>query len=312
MKGIMWIEIFRTGKHTDSSGYTAEYSAESLDKIANVYNERAAAEDDLAPLVKGHPKSDDPAYGWVERLARRGDKLLAKVKDVVPQIADEVKKKMFKKVSIALYPDMMLRHVGLLGAAAPAVKGLRAVNFSEDKDFCEFEFGSCIVQMPFENEDVNTDEQTSREYEELQQRNRELEEKIELIEKETRLKEYREFANSLIENEAGSLITPAQADELIDLLEMAFQSDRSKAGEFAENSGAVDKVKSFMMSLQPVFSTEEFARRTGGESDMQYEDFSDRNVAPERLTLHERALEMVKSHPGLSYEEAVCKAQRRE
>ena len=305
----MWIEIFRTGKHTDSSGHTAEYSAEALDKIANIYNERAAEEAELAPLVKGHPKSDDPAYGWVERLARRGDKLLAKVKDVVPQIADEVKKKMFKKVSIALYPDMMLRHVGLLGAAAPAVKGLRAVNFSEDKDYCEFEFGSDSAQMPSENED---DEQTSREYDNLQQRNKQLEEKIELIEKEARLKEYREFANSLIENDAGSLITPAQADELIDLLEMAYQADKSKAGEFTEGSGAVDKVKSFMMSLQPVFSTEEFAKRTGGETDMQYEDFSDRNVAPERLTLHERALEIVKSHPGLSYEEAVCRVERGE
>ena len=135
----MWIEIFKTGIHTDSSGKSAEYSSETLDLISQIYNQRISEDPSFeAPIVKGHPASDDPAYGWVERLARRGTKLLAKIKDLQPEILDEVTHRKFTRLSIAIYPDMMLRHVGLLGAAAPAIKGLKPVSFASEDNFIEF------------------------------------------------------------------------------------------------------------------------------------------------------------------------------
>lgn len=67
----MWIEIFKEGTHTDSSGQSESYTAETLEKIAMLYNEKV--DESLAfqaPIVKGHPKANEPAYGWVERLAK--------------------------------------------------------------------------------------------------------------------------------------------------------------------------------------------------------------------------------------------------
>jgi len=51
-----------------------------------------------------------------------------------------LKKKMFKKRSISLYPDLKLRHVGFLGAVPPAVKGLPDFAFSEESEITSFEF----------------------------------------------------------------------------------------------------------------------------------------------------------------------------
>ena len=66
-------EIFRTGKHTSDKGITNEYTNEDLDKIASNYN---PAEHE-APIVIGHPKTNAPAYGWIEKLQRVGNKLIA-------------------------------------------------------------------------------------------------------------------------------------------------------------------------------------------------------------------------------------------
>ncbi len=134
----MWIEVFKSGEQKDSSGKLRKFTDDMLDKIANLYNGKVKESGSFeAPLVKGHPKTDDPAYGWIEKLKRKGNVLLAKLKDVSETVVDEVKNGLFKKISIALYPDLMLRHVGLLGASAPAVKGLRNVEFEDDKEFSE-------------------------------------------------------------------------------------------------------------------------------------------------------------------------------
>ncbi|MGA2296016.1 MAG: hypothetical protein ABSG15_00525 [FCB group bacterium] len=118
----MWLEIFKTGNQTDSSGNLEAYTEEKLDKIAEIYNSKVQESSSYeAPLVKGHPASSEPAYGWVERLARRGNTLLAKIKEVSPELVEQVKKGMYKKISMSIYKDMLLRHVGLLGAVPPAV-----------------------------------------------------------------------------------------------------------------------------------------------------------------------------------------------
>ena len=135
------IEVFKTGSITDSAGDTKEWTLEDLKTIASTYNDTIKEDPGAeAPVVKGHPETDDPAYGWVEKLRVAGQKLLAKIK-IVPTFAEEVKDEMFKKVSIALYPDLMLRHIGFLGAAQPAVKGLEPVKFNDnDRQFKEMEF----------------------------------------------------------------------------------------------------------------------------------------------------------------------------
>ena len=45
-----------------------------------------------------------------------------------------------KKRSASFYPDGRLRHVGFLGAAPPAVKGLADIGFTAEEDHITFDF----------------------------------------------------------------------------------------------------------------------------------------------------------------------------
>ncbi len=159
----MWIEVFRSGKQTDSRGNEAEYSAQQLDSIAELYNSKVSEDESfMAPVVKGHPQADAPALGWVERLARRGDFLVAKLKGIDPSLAVEVQNGNFASVSISLYPDNMLRHVGFLGAAAPAVRGLRRPNLRSGSEYAEYEHQpDCGPAAPRPSSSVAADASTA-------------------------------------------------------------------------------------------------------------------------------------------------------
>lgn len=132
-------EIFRTGTHTSLNGQTKEFSEADLDTIASSYDPQQHE----APIVIGHPETNAPAYGWIEKIKRIGDRLIAFPKQVSNEFAELIKTGAFKKRSISITPDLQLNHVGFLGAAAPAVKGLKDVEFTENPDeleFASFEF----------------------------------------------------------------------------------------------------------------------------------------------------------------------------
>ncbi len=274
----MWIEIFKTGRHTDSNGSSDKYSADMLDAIVKKYNDSVEGSASFeAPVVKGHPKTNDPAYGWVERLARRGDRLMAKLRSLSPELAGQVKQGMFRKVSMAIYPDLMLRHVGFLGAFPPAVKGLEPVSFAGAEKYLAFE--NELSDEPDNDNGQSKEEQQdeqvpAKEFTELKEkyvslsdRNVNLEklnieylEKIKQFEKETRQKEFREFTNSLIDSPNGPVITPAQADAVIDILEMAHSADANGGNkEFADGRCYVDMVRNFISGFRPAVQTGEFA-----------------------------------------------------
>jgi hypothetical protein len=139
------IEIFKVGKQTCSAGKTTEFTADTLRAAAASYNAMVAEGGDTfkAPLVIGHPRDDAPAYGWVEKLAfnEETETLLAEPGSVDEGLKTLVKEGKYKRVSASFYtPDapsnpakegFFLRHLGFLGAMAPAVKGLKAVSFSD-------------------------------------------------------------------------------------------------------------------------------------------------------------------------------------
>ncbi len=127
----MRIAVFKTGTHTDAQGQTRTWTKDDLDSIAARYN----PSEHEAPVVIGHPKENGPAYGWVEKLSRDGDTLWADIKPTVEQFTEWLRRGLFKKRSISLYPDLTLRHIGFLGATPPAVKGLPdPVAFKEGPD----------------------------------------------------------------------------------------------------------------------------------------------------------------------------------
>jgi len=142
----MNIAVFRTGQHTDMKGQVQDWTERDLDQIINNYD----PEKHEAPAVIGHPKNNSPAFGWVKKLSRVGDTLYAEFAQLNPDFIDMLKAGSFKKRSISLYPDMTLKHVGFLGAAPPAVKGLPDYQFSDNENDIIIEFSTSKEEKPME------------------------------------------------------------------------------------------------------------------------------------------------------------------
>lgn len=129
-----WFAVFKSGKHTDSKGRPFEATNETLDRIVEMNKGREV------PIAIGHPEMDSPAWGWVNEFKRVGDVLYAKVKSLAPQFEDWLGKKLYKERSVALNPDMTMRHIGFLGAMPPAVEGLPGLALAAAGTEMVFEF----------------------------------------------------------------------------------------------------------------------------------------------------------------------------
>jgi len=148
----MDFEILKTGKFTSSNGVEKEFNLSDLEKIAAEYNPSVSE----APIVIGHPKTNDPAFGWIDSLKVIGDRLIASAKQIVPEFMESLKNGLFKKRSVSLTPDGYLRHVGFLGAELPAVKGLAGISFSDDRSEDEsFEFSEELKSNDDQSENTN-------------------------------------------------------------------------------------------------------------------------------------------------------------
>lgn len=145
------IPVFKTGIHKDSKGNTKSWTVKELDAIAGKYNNQNPDNFHEAPIVIGHPKSNAPAWGWIDSLKRIGEVLYAKPKKLVNEFSEWVKEGRYKKRSISLYPDLTLRHIGFLGAMPPAVKGLPDTEFAENEEeiTIEFDEGNYYIQNKF-------------------------------------------------------------------------------------------------------------------------------------------------------------------
>ena len=119
------------------SGQALSFTESDLQATVNAYDPARHE----APLVVGHPAHDTPAYGWVSALSFKDGGIDATPAQVNPDFAEMVAAGSFKKISASFYAPTSpsnpvpgvyyLRHVGFLGGAAPAVKGMRAPAFAE-------------------------------------------------------------------------------------------------------------------------------------------------------------------------------------
>lgn len=198
-----WFEIFRTGSHTDSAGRTKEWTEADLDKIADSYDPAKHE----APIVIGHPENDSPAYGWISKLKRHGDRLLALPGSLIPQFVEQLKSGLFKKRSIALNADNTLKHVGFLGAAAPAVKGLKDAEF-ENAAPTENYIAEFAEPLMFEEKE---EPQANQREDEKSKRIQELEKELEQYRRREKISELENFFSGKV-NEG--ILTPAQSEKL--------------------------------------------------------------------------------------------------
>jgi len=150
---IKEVHIFKAGTQTSAQGVTREFSVNDLKQIADSYKPDVHE----APIRIGHEDNDKvPAWGWVKDVKVKGDELFAEI-DFSPLAADYINNGLYKKVSASFYsPDSKinpepgkwsLRHVALLGAQPPAVKGLKGFAYEENADGV-LEFAAAITLMP--------------------------------------------------------------------------------------------------------------------------------------------------------------------
>jgi hypothetical protein len=128
-----WVELFQAGEQTDSQRNTKVWTHADLDSMVTNHQP--------SPLVIGHPKTDDPAWGWSSALKRDGDVLLGKFSDVQPEFSKMVENKQFPNRSIKIEPaenGYRLVHTGFLGGIPPAIKGLKQLNFNQNDKAMEF------------------------------------------------------------------------------------------------------------------------------------------------------------------------------
>jgi hypothetical protein len=133
------LHIFKSGTHTASCGTSLQFDEAALLASAAAYDPELHE----APLVVGHPSDNGPAYGWVQGLSFSDGQLDAEPHQVNPDFEELVQSGAYKKLSASFYsPDSptnpvpgtwYLRHVGFLGAQPPAIKGLKAIGFSESE-----------------------------------------------------------------------------------------------------------------------------------------------------------------------------------
>jgi len=322
----MKFEIFKTGTHTSDKGIAKDYSLDDLNFIAQSYN----PQEDEAPIVVGHPIDNSPAYGWVSSLEVTEDgKLVADAPDekLQPDFVSAVQEGRYKKRSISLTPEGKLRHIGFLGGAAPAVKGLADIQFSQPSStVIEFDLDNASnlefepdleVKQPLALDSFqdqldkinNSIKQLSNNFSEVQ--NNALTEKLNSISSELsslKSKLSRTSFESQLEQKLGdgSLI-PALKDKIIAISNFAetqnFSEDFSQSKFNSDlNSLLIDLINSF----PKVMYDDNFAEKPEYEVDKSLDEFSGLTVDQESKALHNKAIALSKKE-NISYLNAVKK-----
>lgn len=251
-----WIAIARTGQFTDSSGQPHAFTTGDLDAIAASYDPKQLE----APLVFGHPQDNAPAFGWVRQLKRQGEELFAQFAQVPPEVQKLVAQGSYKYVSMSLMPDRTrLRHVGLLGAAVPAIEGLGPVSFAHADSSITINFS--VADMQGAN--------TMPTPEELQQQLGALTEQVNALKAE---KAQLQEQLAKVQAEKGSAeqqATEANA-EFAAFKQQLSDKQREVRVVALINAGKIppadkDKTVSFAAALSALPTTLDFAAQGGGE-----------------------------------------------
>lgn len=139
------VEIFATGVWRGNKRVTV--TDKTLDDMVNSFNELTSKVDGFRPFLKlGHKEmqqfggeSGAPSLGFVSKIWREGEKILANFSNVPDALVDLVKSGRYNAVSIEFLPKVsfggtdyrsVLRAVALLGAELPAVKTLKGLSAS--------------------------------------------------------------------------------------------------------------------------------------------------------------------------------------
>lgn len=303
--------IFKAGRHVSADGRIVDVSVDDLMEIAQSYDPTFSS----APLVVGHPELDDPAYGWVKSLSVVGDELVAVSENVEAQFAEMVNQRRFPNRSASIYLEntmgnplpgkKYLKHVGFLGAAAPAIKGLAPVKFNgADAALCFNEPLNPNVSK--EKTMDKTPEQIQKEHE-LTQREAVVAQAEKAIEQHN-AKVKRDSAVSFAQGLAndGKLL-PAEVAAVTELLLIL---PESQALTFSEGGTQVSKqpvdvLKGILSALPNRINYAEKSPSGGGEAAIQFSAPVGTRVDASSAVLFAKASAYQNAHPGMDWVDAV-------
>lgn len=315
------IRIFKPGDFTSAEGTKVSFTQADLEAAAAAYD----PEKDPAPIVVGHPAMDAPAFGWVGGLKVVDDHLVAVPDRIEPSFAEAVRDGRYRKVSAQFYPpqhpgnpkpgSFYLKHVGFLGAAAPAVKGLGTVAFAADDAAQPVATTEQTIEETIVAERTNDTTSFAEREAELLRREQALTTREtaivgrEKIVGDTLHAANVSFADGLVA--AGSL-APAGKDLVVGILD---QLEATATVSFGEALGQLAPAAAFKKLLEggtPLVSFGELARPEAKDPDkpgvISFAAPSGHEVDPARLEIHRKALDLQAANPNLSYIDAVKRA----
>jgi hypothetical protein len=139
------IEIFAVGTWNGT-----DFEATDLDEMVRGFEQEQHA--GRIPVKLGHTAPDtEPARGWLSKVWREGDKLLARIEQVPQDIVDGIKAGAWRHVSVELLHEVqtaagrsyrwLLDGLALLGSARPAVGVLKPLHESLSRRAAGLSFG---------------------------------------------------------------------------------------------------------------------------------------------------------------------------
>ena len=168
LKSIKGVEIFSAGVWNGD-----EYTTKDLDEMVRAFDE---TQNEIRPFLKlGHNNKQKlleedglPAAGWIGKLYRKGEKLVADFIDIPNKIFEMIDNKSYRNVSSEIYLDVqikdknfkyMLGAVALLGAQTPGVMNLSDIlarfglkDYHSIKSYADNENDVKIINYNLDNE----------------------------------------------------------------------------------------------------------------------------------------------------------------
>lgn len=323
------LEIFRPGTFKSVEGQSISFSDDDVKATVAAYD----IAKHKAPLVIGHPKMDDPAYGHAISLSLgRNNVVLAEPANVDPAFADAVNNERYDSISASFWSPTnprnpvpgvwYVRHIGFLGAVPPAVPGLKQPSFADadDTDLITINFADAQEPTMGTPNQAELDKQKQKpdqdqasfadKQKDLEAREKALEKKEkEIADKEAKAREEEisSFAEGLVKS--GKLL-PGEKASLVAVL-TGIAADHSVS--FADGEGktvsqdAGEVLRNFLSNLPPRV---DFAEHSGAEHDERHSDASfaapiGYTVDAKQLELHNKITAHAEKH-NISYAEAAA------
>jgi len=316
------LHLARIGTFTDMHGQDVSLTPELLEQLAASYDPAIYQ----APLVIGHPKTNSPAFGWLETLEATPEGLFGAPINVDPAFAEAVTSGRYPQRSLSFWPAdhpgsptpgrPYVRHLGVLGATPPAIPGLRGADLAaDDGTTILFSTPPTSTAMPPE-----------------------LPEVVDLAAREAALATLqadlatREAAVAQREAEAAAQVAslrraavvafcdglatearlrPADVPALAEIVLRLEQSDPAVCfatpGDDTPAAGAT-WLKTFLSGLPPLVELSEVAtqaRARGAQGAVNFSAPAGYTVDSANLAIHAKALAWLETHPDSSYQAAV-------